>query len=64
MKAGLYADIYGYIAHGTLPVTFPSTKGNFKKESTNYEVNEKNNLMKNGKIVVRWQERYKIFNSS
>ena len=61
MQSKEYENIAGFIAHGVLPAKLDSTAGNFKRKASKYNLNEKKQLMRDGKLVIKYSERSKIF---
>ena len=56
-----YAQISCFLQSGTLPRSYSSTKPNFVATANKYEVNEKDQLLRDGKIVVKESERDATF---
>ena len=55
-----YQDIKSYLTQNILPKTFSSTKSNFKKLASRFEV-VNNELRINGLQIVLYKDRKKIF---
>ena len=49
MEDRKYADIKAYLLSNKLPDIFTSTKGNFIKEASEYKLNSRGTLLRNGK---------------
>ena len=61
MKASRYREIKNYLLDGVLPESFDSTASNFRREAANYALNEKAELFRDNKPVVKWGERQEIY---
>ena len=61
MQAIKYLHLANFLTSGILPSTFSSTKPNFLATASKYEVNGKNQLTRNGKLVVKESEKDMIF---
>ena len=61
MDAQTYAGFRNYIKYGRFPKKFPSTKSNFVREVKKYSVNKKGVLLRGNLLVVRKNERKRIF---
>ena len=61
MEDEKYENILAYLKYGNIPAELSSTKSNFIAEAEKYKINRKQNLERQGKIVVKKSEREKIF---
>ena len=61
MQSKEYKNIADFIAKSVLPAKLDYTAGNFKRKANKFNVNKKNELMRDGKLVVKYSERSKIF---
>ena len=61
MDTVTYGNIWAFLKSGTLPQTFNSTKGNFITKARQFTINGKGNLEKQGKIVVRLEDRELLY---
>ena len=61
MNSNLYSDLVCYKKTGAFPAVFSSTKPNFRSMAEKYTVNSKNNLLRNGKLVVKDSEKQEVF---
>ena len=58
-----YDSIVRYLGTGQLPTTPTSTVSNFKMEAAHYTLGANNALMREGKHVVRFNDRKVVFES-
>ena len=61
MQVIKYLQFANFLSVGTLPETYSSTKPNFIATANKYAVNDKNQLTRDGKLVVKETEREEIF---
>lgn len=61
MEKNKYRSILRYLDCDILPETYTSTKGNFIVMANQFEVNAKNRLMCEGKLVLRAEEIPQLF---
>ena len=57
------AEIIEFLKHGTLPQKYSSSKSNFLSTARKYDLNKKNELTRNSKIVVLENEKADIYNA-
>ena len=56
MEIGLYNSLVRFKRAGELPSKFPSNKSNFLALAKKFEINSKDVLMRNSKIVAKIDE--------
>jgi len=63
MNNAEYKSIYNYLATGNLPADYSSTKSNFKKKASKFNIRHQK-LYKGNKPVIKHSEQQKIFAST
>ena len=63
MLASHYRQIQRYLQNGTKPSTLPSTTLNFQREANRYQLKANGELLREGKRVVLYADRMKIFSA-
>ena len=61
MEGWQYEMFSNYLRTGTLPKVFPSTKSNFVSVVKHFSLNQKNRLVRDGRIVLKASEIEDVF---
>ena len=61
MEEGQYHMISNYLISGALPRVYPSTKSNFISVAKKFSLDEKNRLIRDGRIVLKKEDLERVY---